>query len=920
MNSKNFFEETQRSHFQLWKKGKVWLSSAVTLLMVAQPLAPTAFALVNEEGSAATNLIPQQKPNETNAESVANSGQKEGSFKVNVDRTELDKAVADAKATGVKINQEATTQLPLVFRNEAIEKARSQVKADYDKDIKVIQDATATYKAADDKYKAELAQYEKDYAKYLEEQAQGGPGTITGTPIEQYLKYGMSPEPDAKIESITVTGDAFIVKRTDMGSTFTNLRTVISKGSWTKITTSNALTELNKSGVIYTEDGAPTEHGGNSLKYFNLVLKQGSSIKIKYSNLKKSSLSNTKIGGAEVTFKATSSGGETPNYEAFVLPAKDPTQPFLYGVDSPVVSGQPDNFWGNAQSSNYGLAFYDTSNKAVPFTKNSLLFVKSLNNSKVPDSSIAPNPSKDVDQKESVSFNSANFKAVSFASSTVGQLSNTNGTAVVGPHAYNDYKENATISPKYGSADWDNGKELGYYGAFQLAPQKDTNLSLNFKTTVSHAWAQVNGQMNGVGVAPVKPLEPKAPTVSYHYQEILAQLDDTKSVANIDEEDINGQLVNKQTVHDYTLNTEPLPAGHEKVEKLVFSDPLPDGFAPNVDATKEKSPDYEVTYDEKTNTMTFTAKKETLDALNKDSTKEVKIPAPIIEGRVTNDNATYQNDFTLTINDFTVTSNVVETYTPGGEESGTTPEPSKVNEDTEGNDISGQTVEPGTVNYYKMTWDLDQYKDIVSAKDDIAKGLVYVDDAPEEVDIQVDKTTYQDSEGKSVKGITAQYYTSVKDAPKDVQALLKDANIHPKGQFVTYTADDPQSFFDTYVKTGNNITIRTPMTLKPGFTGEYENMEYQIDFGNGYSGNLVKNNVPEPKEKPKETPKSGKDGKDGKDGEPGKAETVTKESKPLADTGASLGQHIWGLVIAGLALISGIAAYVIKKHKKHTLK
>ncbi len=890
------------------KKSKVIVSSCAMALMLLQPVVTPVFALTNDEGSAATNLVPQQKPNETNAESIVHSGQKEGSVKVNVDRTELDKAVSDAKAAGVKVNQGETTQLPLVFGNEAIEKARSQVKADYDKDIKAIQEATTAHKAAEDKYKAELAQYEKDYAKYLEEQAQGGPGTITGTPIEQYLYYGMKAEPDAKIDSITVSGDAYIVKSTDMGSTFTKLRSVISNGFWTKITTSNALAELNKSGIIYTENGAPTKHTGNSLKYFNLVLKQGSTIKIKYSNLKNSSLSNTKIGGAEVTFKATSSGGETPNYEAFALPAKDPTQPFLYGVDSPIVDGKSDNFWKNPQSANYGLAFYDTSNKAVPFTKNSLLFVKSLNNSKVPDSSIAPNPSKDVDQKESVSFNSANFKAISFTSSTVGQLSNTNGTAVVGPHAYNDYKENATISPKYGSADWDNGDALGYYGAFQLAPQTNTNLSLNFKTTVSNAWAQVNGQMNGVGVAPVKPLEPKAPTVSYHYQEILAQLEDTKSVANIDDEDIDGQLVNKQTVHDYTLNAEPLPAGHEKVEKLVFSDPLPDGFEPNVDATKEKSPDYEVVYDEKTNTMTFTAKQETLDALNKDLNKEVKIPAPIIEGTVTNDNATYQNDFTLTINDFTVVSNVVETHTPGGEDPGTTPEPSKVNEDKEGNDISGQTVEPGAVNYYKMTWDLDQYKDIVSSKDDIAKGFVYVDDAPEEVDVQVDKTTYQDSEGKAVKGITAQYYSSVKDAPKDVQALLKDANINPKGQFVTYTADDPQSFFDNYVKAGNNITIRTPMTLKPGFTGEYENMEYQIDFGNGYSGNLVQNNVPKHKEQPKETPKPGKDGKDGKDG------------KSLADTGASFGQHIWGIILAGLALVAGGVTFFMKKRKSSSEK
>ncbi|MFK4956351.1 SspB-related isopeptide-forming adhesin [Lactococcus garvieae] len=902
------------------KKSKIIFSSCAMALMLLQPVVTPVLALTNEDGSAATNLVPQQKPNETNAESVANSGQKDGSFKVNVDRSGLDKAVADAKAAGVQVTQGETSQLPLVFGNEAIAKASAQVKADYDKQISTLKDVTASQKAADEKYAAEEAQYEKDYAKYLEEQNQGGAGTITGTPIEQYLSYGLKSEPDAKIDSITVSGDAYIVKSADMGSTFTKLSSVISKGSWTKITTSNAITELNKSGVIYTENGAPTQNTGNSLKYFNVVLKPGSSIKIKYSNLKNSSLSNTKIGGAELTYKATSSGGETPNYEAFALPAKDPTQPFLYGVDSPVVDGSPDNFWKNAQSATYGLAFFDGANKSVPFTKNSLLFVKSLNNSKVPDASIAPNPSKDVDQKETVSFDSTKFKAIPFTSSTVGQLSNTNDTAVVGPHAYNDYVENETISPKYASSEWDDGKMKSYYGAFQLAPQTNTNLSISFKTTVSHAWAQINGQMNGVGVAPAKPVKPKAQTAAYNYQEILAQLDDTKSVANTDDEDIDGQLVNKQTVHDYTLNAEPLPAGHEKIEKLIFSDPLPDGFKPNVDATKEKSPDYEVAYDEKTNTMTFTAKQETLDALNKDLNKEVKIPAPIIEGTVTNDNATYQNDFTLTINDFTVVSNVVETRTPGGEEPGTTPEPSKVNEDKEGNDISGSTVEPGTINYYKMTWNLSNYKDIVSSKDDIARGFAYVDDAPEEVDIQVDKTTYQDSDGKSVKGITAQYYASLKDAPKEVKEMLNEAEIEPVGQFVVYTADDSQSFFDTYVKTGNNITIRTPMTLKPGFTGEYENMEYQIDFGNGYSGNLVKNNVPEPKEQPKETPKPGKDGKDGNDGQDGKdgeTKTVTKENKTLADTGAALGQHIWGLVIAGLAMVAGLSVFIIKKLKKN---
>ena len=38
--------------------------------------------------------------------------------------------------------------------------------------------------------------------------------------------------------------------------------------------------------------------------------------------------------------------------------------------------------------------------------------------------------------------------------------------------------------------------------------------------------------------------------------------------------------------------------------------------------------------------------------------------------------------------------------------------------------------------------------------------------------------------------------------------------------------------------------------------------------------------------------------------------------KKLADTGASLGQYVWGLLIAFLALVSGTTAFIIQKRKK----
>ncbi|XHB95953.1 LPXTG cell wall anchor domain-containing protein [Lactococcus garvieae] len=43
-------------------------------------------------------------------------------------------------------------------------------------------------------------------------------------------------------------------------------------------------------------------------------------------------------------------------------------------------------------------------------------------------------------------------------------------------------------------------------------------------------------------------------------------------------------------------------------------------------------------------------------------------------------------------------------------------------------------------------------------------------------------------------------------------------------------------------------------------------------------------------------------------------------STPLADTGAMLGQHIWGLVLAGLALVAGGITFFMKKRKSSSEK
>ena len=122
---------------------------------------------------------------------------------------------------------------------------------------------------------------------------------------------------------------------------------------------------------------------------------------------------------------------------------------------------------------------------------------------------------------------------------------------------------------------------------------------------------------------------------------------------------------------------------------------------------------------------------------------------------------------------------------------------------------------------------------------------MYLDDFPEEA-LNVDPSTwtFTDSNGNAVKGLTATVYQSVEDAPANVQAMLKDNNIVPKGAFAIVLPKDAASFYKDYVEAGLDISIYAPMTVKDTFQGEYKNTAYQFDFGNGYQTETVTNNVP----------------------------------------------------------------------------
>ena len=350
------------------------------------------------------------------------------------------------------------------------------------------------------------------------------------------------------------------------------------------------------------------------------------------------------------------------------------------------------------------------------------------------------------------------------------------------------------------------------------------------------------------------PTPPAVPTVHFHYFKLAVQPQVNKEIRNKDDIDIDKTLVAKQSVVKFQLKTNDLPAGRDETTSFVLVDPLPSGYQFDMEATKDASPGFDVTYVEASHTVIFKATAETLDKFNADLTKSVPTLYPTVVGKVLNDGATYTNNFTLTINEaYGIKSNIVRVTTPGKPNDPDNPnnnyiKPHKINKNENGVVIDNKNVLAGSMNYYNLTWDLDQYKGDKSSAETIAKGFFYVDDYPEEaLDANLELVKIKDANDREVTGITVKNVKDISELDPHIQDLLKKAGIKPKGAFQLFLADNPQSFYDTYVSKGIDLTIISPMRVKDEMGkigGKYENKVYQIDFGNGYESNVVVNNVP----------------------------------------------------------------------------
>lgn len=199
-----------------------------------------------------------------------------------------------------------------------------------------------------------------------------------------------------------------------------------------------------------------------------------------------------------------------------------------------------------------------------------------------------------------------------------------------------------------------------------------------------------------------------------------------------------------------------------------------------------------------------------------------------------------------------------------------TPKPMKAIKDTFERSIDGAKTFDKNVKF-SLTTDYKPYSTFTTyAKtygktwamaDDVQDGAYKVDDS---------KITMKDSTGKDVKALFNMYHVlSEEQRTKEIQNILKEAGLTPKGEFYLWVAKDSASFYQNYVKQAKNITIELPARLLVEKGQIVKNDFYQIDFGIGHQSNLVTVEVPNVKPEKHVLDRTGKKVLDGKEAQLG---------------------------------------------------
>lgn len=319
-------------------------------------------------------------------------------------------------------------------------------------------------------------------------------------------------------------------------------------------------------------------------------------------------------------------------------------------------------------------------------------------------------------------------------------------------------------------------------------------------------------------------------TASYHGYKLQYKPVVTKSVADTDKTNTNGQTVAKNATQLYTLNHDNIYANLKKGDKITIIDPLEAGAVPDVAVTKaaaEKA-GWTVSYNAGKNTYTFTA-----------IYQGKRLEAPVITWKPIYDKGFYDNTYKVLVNNYEVFSKTVTNYTPKP------PKPVKAVLDRSGKDINGATTFDRNVTFRLMT-DYSPYTKTLASTQAIGKKFGIFDDVQDKAFTVDHSKIKMTAAGKDVKDLFDMYHVlSDKGRTDAINKILKELNLNPKGEFYLWVAKDSKSFYYNYVKQNKKVTIDLPAKLLVKAGEKVENDHKQIDFGNGYQSNLVTISVPD---------------------------------------------------------------------------
>ena len=335
-------------------------------------------------------------------------------------------------------------------------------------------------------------------------------------------------------------------------------------------------------------------------------------------------------------------------------------------------------------------------------------------------------------------------------------------------------------------------------------------------------------------------------SAEYHKTAVKYAPKISKGVVNDDNVDIDGKLVPKSSIVNWTLNTGLLKAGREEITAIELNDPLEAGYKLDEKATTEANPTFEFTHNGQGKTIIKFGASE-IAKVNANRDQDYVMPQIKLIGTVLNDNGFYNNTYSMTLTTkskkkYTVTSN-----TPNVKTSGSKPVKDVV--DDKGVSINGKSVLPTTELNYTLTQNFSNYKGVEASKSAIMKNFALIEDPDENaLDTNTMHVKSITAGNKDVSELLQMHHVLSMDAlDAKLRQMVIDSGISPVGEFYMWVAKEPQSFYEAYVKKGLDITYNLSFKIKQIFTqGDIVNAVHQIDFGNGYAGNKVVNHLPKP--------------------------------------------------------------------------